>query len=330
MKGRCRVGVIGVGHLGSIHARLLKEIPLAELTGICDLDALKSSALKEELGVATFESAAELLYKVDAAVIAASTCAHYELACEAIEAGVNLFIEKPLADTPERARDIQRLCEHAGLKLGVGHIERFNRAVRALEGIRIAPRFIEVHRLAAFTSRGADVAVVHDLMIHDLDLILHWVKSPVKRLDAAGVSVISDTPDIANARLAFENGCVANVTASRISRQKMRKMRIFQEDSYISLDFLEGQADVFRLAGPDEEGVPAIELGQIEKGNQPRRILYMKPSAPEANALKLELEGFLRAVLENTAVPVSGEDGVRALELAQEILCQIEAQQPSS
>lgn len=326
MTNRCRVGVMGVGHLGSIHARLLKEIASAELIGVYDVDQARSATLAAELGFISFASPSQLLSSVDAAVIAASTRAHYDLALEAIAHQVNLFIEKPLADAPQRAREILQRCKDAGLKLGVGHIERFNRAVRALEGFRVDPRFIEVHRLAAFTPRGADVAVIMDLMIHDLDLILHWVKSPVKRLDAAGVAIISDTPDIANARIAFENGCVANVTASRISRHKMRKMRLFQDDAYISLDFIDGVAEVFRLAGPDEKGPPALELGQIEKASQPRRILYLKPEAPQANALKLELEGFLQAILNNTPVPVSGEDGVRALELGKEILSQIEGQ----
>ena len=325
MKERCRVGVMGVGHLGSIHAKLLKEIASAELIGVYDLDGSRCAALAAELGITAFASPEQLLSQVDAAVIAASTKAHYELALEAIKHKVNLFIEKPLADNPPRAKEILARCREAGLKLGVGHIERFNRAVRALDGITVDPRFIEVHRLAAFTPRGADVAVVQDLMIHDLDLILHWVKSPVKQLDAAGVAIISDTPDIANARIRFENGCVANVTASRISRHKMRKMRLFQEDAYISLDFIEGTAEVFKLAKPDEKGPAALELGQIEKGSQPRRILYMKPEAPQANALKLELEVFLRAVLMDTPVAVSGEDGVKALELAEEILRQMEA-----
>ncbi len=327
MIDRCRVGVIGVGHLGTIHARLLKEIPSAELMGVYDADTAKSSSLAQELGISAFSSARDLLAQVHTAIIAASTRAHYELAGEAISAGVHLFIEKPLADTPDRAREIQQRCAAAQLKLGVGHIERFNRAVRALEGMRIAPRFIEAHRLAAFTIRGADVAVVHDLMIHDLDLILHWVKAPVKHLEASGVAIISNTPDIANARLTFADGCVANVTASRLSRRKMRKMRLFQEDAYLSLDFVEGTAEVFRLAGLEETGIPALELGQIEKASQPRRILYLQPHAPEANALKLELEGFLKAIIEDTPVPVSGEDGVRALELAQEILRQIELKQ---
>lgn len=324
---RCRMGVLGVGHLGSIHAKLLKEILSAELVGVYDLEATRSSALAAELGVQAFSSSGDLLKNLDAAVIAASTRAHYDLALEAISAKVHLFIEKPLADSPDRAREILKQCRGANLKLGVGHIERFNRAVRALEGIKVAPRFIEAHRLSAFTPRGADVAVIMDLMIHDLDLILHWVKAPVQRVDAAGVAIISDTPDIANARLSFADGCVANVTASRISRQKMRKMRLFQEDAYISLDFVEGKAEVFRLAGLEERGIPALELGQIEKAKQPKRILYMQPTAPEANALKLELEGFIQAIQNDTPVPVSGEDGVRALELAQEILAQIEQRQ---
>jgi len=323
MKDRCRMGVMGVGHLGSIHARLLKEVESADLVGVYDLDPEPARALSRELGVPAFASAAELLAEVDAAVIAASTRAHHALALDAVAAGVHLLIEKPLADTAAHAREILRNCREAGLKLGVGHIERFNRAVRALDGLTVAPRFIEAHRLAAFTPRGADVAVIMDLMIHDLDLILHWVQSPVQKVDAAGVAVISDTADIANARLTFENGAVANVTASRISRQKMRKMRLFQEDAYISLDFVEGKVDLFRLAGMEEQGIPALELGQIEKASQPRRILYQQPSAPQGNALKMELERFIAAVLSDTPVPVPGEDGLRALELAEEILTQI-------
>jgi len=323
MSKTCNVGVFGVGHLGSIHARLLAQIDTCQVVGTFDLDASKTANLKNELGIEPFSDAAALLEQIDVAFIAASTQSHYNLALKAIDRGVHLFIEKPLADTPDRAREIQSKCASADLKLGVGHIERFNRAVRSLEGQKIAPRFIEAHRLAAFTLRGADVAVIHDLMIHDLDLILRWVKSPVTKLDASGVAVISDTPDIANVRIQFENGCVANVTASRISRQKMRKMRLFQEDAYISLDFIDGKAEIYRLASPGEQGTPAIELGQIEKGKQARRILYQQPSAPEANALQMEEEMFIKAVLEDLPVPVSGEDGVRALELAQEILDQM-------
>lgn len=323
MKDRCRVGVIGVGHLGSIHTRLLREISSAYLVGVYDADLPKAATVAALHGVKAFRSTQELLYQVDVAIIAASTRAHYDLALEAINEKVNLFIEKPLADTPDRAREILERSRQAGLKLGVGHIERFNRAVRALNGMRVAPKFIEAHRLAAFNPRGADVAVIHDLMIHDLDLILNWVKASVKRVDASGVAVISETPDIANARLSFEDGCVANVTASRISQRKMRKMRLFQEDAYISLDFLEGSAEIFRLAEMNEEGPPAVELGQIEKASRPRRILHMNPQAPEANALQLELEGYIKAVLDDQPAPVSGEDGVRALELAQEILAQV-------
>jgi predicted dehydrogenase len=321
---KCKVGVFGVGHLGSIHARLLSEIESVELAGIFDPDTEKTMTLTRDLGVLTYASSAELLSDIDVCVVAATTRAHHELAMAAIEAGVHLFIEKPLADTPGKAREIQDKCQSANLKLGVGHIERFNRAVRSLGNLKVDPRFIEAHRLAAFTIRGADVAVIHDLMIHDLDLILHWVKSPVKRLDASGVAIISDTPDIANARIVFENGCVANVTASRISRKKMRKMRLFQEDAYLSLDFVEGKTEVYRLAEPGEMGTMAFELGQIEKGSQPKKILYQQPTAPEANALKMELELFVKAVLEDTSAPVTGEDGVRALELAHDVLAQIE------
>jgi predicted dehydrogenase len=325
MNTKCKVGVFGVGHLGSIHAKLLKEISLAEVRGIYDLDAARASQVSSDLGIPVFSNPETLLSEVHVAIIAASTKAHYDLALKAISRGVHPFIEKPLADTAVRAKDLLMKCKNANLKLGVGHIERFNRAVRALEGIKVDPIFIEAHRLAAFTLRGADVAVIHDLMIHDLDLILHWVSAPVKRLDASGVAVISDTIDIANARIIFENGCVANVTASRISRHKMRKMRLFQEDAYISMDFSEGKTEMYRLAAPGEEGHLALELGQIEKGKQPRKILYQQPVAPEANALKMELECYLQAIIENKSVPVSGEDGVRALELAEEVLRQVES-----
>jgi len=185
MERSCRVGVFGVGHLGSIHARLLSEIALADLVGLYDVEVEKAAKLGQELGVRAFSKPGDLLREIDVAIIAASTKAHYELALAAAESNVNLFIEKPLADTADRARKILMRCAQASLKLGVGHIERFNRAVRAIEGTRIAPKFIEVHRLAAFTLRGADVAVVHDLMIHDLDLILHWIKAPIKRVDAS-------------------------------------------------------------------------------------------------------------------------------------------------
>ncbi|TKJ42504.1 oxidoreductase [candidate division LCP-89 bacterium B3_LCP] len=324
MNEKCRIGVIGVGHLGRIHAKLLKEIAEADLVGVYDSDQGKAVQVANEFQTKAFSTYTGLLNEVDAVVIAASTIAHHELALEALHAKVNLLVEKPLADTPVHARDIIDGFSKTGLKLTVGHIERFNQAVRALDGINIAPRFIEAHRLAAFTLRGADVAVIHDLMIHDLDLILHWVDAPIKRLDASGVAVISDTPDIANVRIAFENGCVANITASRISRHKMRRMRMFQENAYLSLDFAEGKAEMYRLAAPDEEGLPALELGQIEKGSQPRKILYQQPQAPEGNALKLELEQFIQSVLLDTPVAVSGEDGLRAVQLAHEILTQIE------
>jgi predicted dehydrogenase len=244
-----------------------------------------------------------------------------------IEHGVHLLIEKPITATIEQARILTERAEAKGLKLQVGHIERFNAAILALEPYNIQPMFIESHRLAQFNPRGSDVAVVLDLMIHDIDLILSLVKSKVTRIDANGITVISDTPDIANARLQFENGCVANVTASRISQNKMRKIRLFQHDAYISIDFAQGTSEVFRLA---DEHTPRSwstkMLGKIDQGQRKRIIVYEKPKVREVNALKYELERFVDSVQKNLEPPVTGRDGLHALEVAQEILTKIESQ----
>jgi predicted dehydrogenase len=211
------------------------------------------------------------------------------------------------------------MCDQQRLVLQVGHIERFNPALLALRGVDVAPMFIESHRLASFDPRGTDVAVVLDLMIHDLDVILSLVKSPLAHIDASGVAVISNEPDIANARLKFENGCVANVTASRISQKKMRKMRLFQRDAYISIDFLQGLSEVFKLVAADAPMDPSslpLVLGKIDHGEKKRHIIYEKLQAPEGNALKMELESFLEAIANGTPPPVTGEDGRRALEVA--------------
>jgi predicted dehydrogenase len=316
------VGVIGVGRLGQLHARLYREVEHADLVGVVDTDHFRAQALATELGVTAFASVGELLDAVEAVNVVVPTSHHFALAQHAIEKQRHVFIEKPITVTTQEAQMLIQQSIDRNVVLQVGHIERFNPALLALRGVAVAPMFIESHRLASFDPRGTDVAVVLDLMIHDLDVILSLVKSPLEHIDASGVAVISNEPDIANARLKFENGCVANVTASRISQKKMRKMRLFQRDAYISIDFLQGLSEVFKLVAADAPMDPSslpLVLGKIDQGDKKRHIIYEKLQAPEGNALKMELESFLEAIANGTPPPVTGEDGRRALEVASAI-----------
>ena len=321
------VGVIGVGHLGSLHTKMYAQISSVNLVGVYDVDSQRAVKLAAEFGIKVFPTLDELLSQVEAVSIATSTQSHYDVAMQVINRGAHLLIEKPITATIEQAKALTERAEAKGLKLQVGHIERFNPAILALEPYNITPLFIESHRLAQFNPRGSDVAVVLDLMIHDIDLILSLVKSKVMRIDANGIAVISDTPDIANARLQFENGCVANVTASRISQNKMRKMRLFQRDAYISIDFAQGLAEVFRLVDEQTPNVKStMMLGKIDQGQHKRIIVYEQPEVQEVNALKYELERFVESVQKNIETPVNGRDGLHALEVAQEILQKIGSQ----
>jgi predicted dehydrogenase len=322
-----RVGVIGTGHLGALHTKMYTQIPTAHLVGVFDVDATRTENIAAKFGIKAFAQMDDLLANVEAVSIATATQSHYDVAMQVIKRGVHLLIEKPITATIEQARALTERAATKGLKLQVGHIERFNSAILALEPYDIKPLFIESHRLAQFNPRGSDVAVVLDLMIHDIDLILSLVKSKVTRIDANGIAVISDTPDIANARLQFENGCVANVTASRISQNKMRKMRLFQHDAYISIDFAQGLAEVFRLVDENTPGIkPTMMLGKIDQGKHKRMIVYEQPEVREVNALKYELERFIESVQKDIEPPVTGRDGLHALEVAQEILQKIETQ----
>ena len=321
------VGVIGVGHLGSLHTKMYAQTSLVNLVGVYDVDSQRAKKVAAEFGIKAFSTLDELLSQVEAVSIATVTQSHYDVAMQVIKRGVHLLIEKPITATIEQAKALTERAEIKGLKLQVGHIERFNPAILALEPYNITPLFIESHRLAQFNPRGSDVAVVLDLMIHDIDLILSLVKSKVTRIDANGIAVISDTPDIANARLQFENGCVANVTASRISQNKMRKMRLFQRDAYISIDFAQGLAEVFRLVDEQTPNVKStMMLGKIDQGQHKRIIVYEQPEVQEVNALKYELERFVESVQKNIETPVTGRDGLHALEVAQEILQKIGSQ----
>jgi predicted dehydrogenase len=322
-----RVGVVGVGHLGTLHAKMLKDLPGVHLSGVFDLDAMKASRVAGEHATRAFADVQTLLDETDAITIATTTSTHFVVAREVLSASKHCFIEKPVTETVEEADTLVRIAKERGLVFQVGHIERFNPAILALEHYEIKPLFIESHRLAQFNPRGTDVTVVLDLMIHDIDLILSFVRSPVKSVEANGVAVVSDTVDIANARLQFENGCVANVTASRISQRRMRKMRMFQQDAYISIDFSEGMAEVFRLAGENEPTPKGtLMLGELGSGTRKKRILYEQPEVREVNALKHELGLFVNAIRTNTPPLVSGEDGRRALEVANIIMKKISQQ----
>ncbi len=325
---KLKVGIAGAGHLGKLHAKMFTSIPDCRLTGVFDVHQPTSKTVSEEFGIETFGNLQDLLKQVDAVSIAATTSSHYDLAKECIREGKHLFIEKPITATIPQAEEIVRLAAEKNLILQVGHIERFNPALVSLEQYILEPMFIQTDRLAQFNPRGTDVAVVLDLMIHDIDIILSLIKSKVKQIDASGVAVVSDSIDIANARIQFENGAVANVTASRISQKKMRKMRIFQKDNYISLDFITGLSEVYRLVPMDEDtGHTTLSFGEIGIGNKKRRVIYEQPEVKEQNALQYELQLFVDSVITKIKPVVSGEDGLRALRVAELILQKIEESQ---
>ena len=323
MLQQLRIGVIGVGHLGKVHTRLWKEVERVELVGIYDVNAAEAKAVAAEHNVKAFETIDEALDSVDALSIVTPTFAHYEVALAAIEMGIHVLIEKPITTTTDEAETLIALANEKGVRIQVGHIERFNPALIAVEPFIKEPRFFESHRLAQFTPRGTDVAVVLDLMIHDIDVILSLAKSPVKRVDASGVAVVSDEIDIANARITFENGAVGNVTASRISQNPMRKLRIFERDAYLSVDFAAKSAEIFRLVGDDVAKQSAslmFNLGEIERADKKLNIIYEKPHVRDINPLKYELELFRDAIEKGTVPIVSGEDGLAALKIAREIM----------
>lgn len=322
---KLKVGVIGTGHLGKIHTKLFKEVESAELIGVYDIDKTKAEETANEFGTTAFTNLDELLSQVEGVSIVATTSAHYELVKKAFEKNVNVLVEKPITATIKEAEEIVKIADDKKLILQVGHIERFNPALLSLEKYQLDPKFIQTDRLAQFNPRGTDVAVVFDLMIHDIDIILSLVKSEVKEIKASGVAVVSDNIDIANARLEFENGAVANVTASRISQKKMRKMRMFQLSGYIALDFITGVAEVYRLAGKNEmDANHFISFGEMGVGEKKKFVVYEQPEIKQVNALKYELELFVESVKNKTRPVVSGIDGLKALKVADEIIIKIE------
>lgn len=314
-----KIGVFGTGHLGKIHIQQWKEIEDVELVGFYDPNDEQAALTIAQYQVPRYSDMEQLMHSVDAVDIVAPTIAHFELAKACILNGKHLFIEKPLANTLDEARELVKLVEEANIKCQVGHVERYNPAFLSLGEQKIQPMFIEAHRLAQFNPRGTDVAVVLDLMIHDIDIILHLVKSNVRRVSASGVSVISETADIANARIEFDNGCVANLTASRISLKKMRKMRIFQRDAYIGIDFLDKKTEVIILKEPDSaKGMMdfPVDIGQGET----KIISVQMPEVKNTNAIKMELFEFKESILTGKPTRVSVQDGLLAMEVAHEII----------
>jgi predicted dehydrogenase len=325
-----KVGILGVGHLGRLHVQNYKSIANAEIVGIYDINYERCQEVAAEFQVEAFEKLDHLLDRIEAASIVVSTIHHFEITKACLNKGIHCLVEKPITSTLAEADELIGLSKQKGLMLQVGHIERFNPAIVALADFELKPMFIESHRLASFNPRGTDVAVVLDLMIHDIDIILHLVKNPVQKIDASGVAVITDEVDIANARICFENGCVANITASRISQKKMRKMRLFQRNAYIGVDFLQKFSEIYQLVDAGETMIKTnqfpIEFGQVDQSGKVKKIIYERRQIEEANALKMELESFLQSVQTASRPAVSGEDGREALRVAIEITDMIKSQ----
>ena len=321
---RTRVGVIGAGALGYHHVRILRDVSAAELVGFYEARSERASAVEQELGVRAYGRLDELLDAVDAATIVVPTAAHYEVAKAALGRGKHLLIEKPIAATLEEADELLAIARQSGAIVQTGHVERFNRAIRAALPHVEKARFIESDRLAPFNPRGSDVAVVLDLMIHDIDLVRTLVGSHIKDLSAVGVQVLTPFVDIANARLRFEDGAVANITASRVSRERMRKVRIFQESGYLSLDLAAGEGEFYRLRRD-------VDFAELAKGAQAIEAFVERVplTAPDGEPLRLEFESFLAAVQGHAPVTVSGEDGREALAVALKIVSEIERTLPS-
>ncbi len=317
-----KVGVFGVGHLGKFHLNNWKEIPGVEIVGFYDPDDKNASEVSEKYQLKRFNDPNDLLGKIDAADIVAPTDHHFYLCESAIKKGKHVFVEKPLAETMEEAHALVKLVQESNVKLQVGHVERFNPAFLAVKDLKLNPMFIEVHRLAQFNPRGTEVSVILDLMIHDIDIILSIVKSDVKNIYASGVGVMTDTPDIANVRIEFNNGCVANLTSSRISMKKMRKVRLFQKDGYIGIDFLNKKTEIIKQKDDETDSANVLTF-DIETLNGKKSIAVSNPQVPEVNAIKKELEEFKNAIEKNTRTIVSEIDGLMAMDVAHQILQKI-------
>ena len=312
-----KVGVFGVGHLGKFHLNNWKEIEGVKLVGFFDPNNEAAKQVTAEYGLKRFMDEDKLMDACDIIDVVVPTDHHFEVCMAAVRKGKHVFVEKPLTNTIEEAKQLVNMIKEANVKFQVGHVERFNPAYLAIKDMNLNPMFIEVHRLAQFNPRGTEVSVILDLMIHDIDIILSLIKSDVKNILASGVAVMTDTPDIANVRIEFNNGCVANLTSSRISMKKMRKMRLFQKDAYLGIDFLQKKTEIIKLKHADDANVFSFD---IETPHGKKTIAVANPEILPANAIKLELENFVNAINNNTPTVVSEIDGLLAMEVAHQIL----------
>lgn len=312
-----KVGIFGVGHLGKFHLNNWLEIEGVKVIGFYDPNDVTAKEVVKQYNIKRFSDPEKLIDSSDAIDIIAPTNHHFELCQSALRKGKHIFVEKPLAHTMQEASELVNMAKEANIKMQVGHVERFNPAYTAIKDMSLNPMFIEVHRLAQFNPRGTEVSVILDLMIHDIDIILSLVKSDVKAISASGVAVMTETPDIANVRIEFNNGCVANLTSSRISMKKMRKMRLFQKDAYVGIDFLEKKTEVIKLKTAGDENSFSFEL---ETPNGKKTIAVVNPIIQPVNAIKAELESFVNSIKNNTPVAVSEIDGFLAMEVAHQIL----------
>ena len=323
---KINIGLIGAGHLGKMHIRNLLEISKEDhdvnFVGIYDINTEQAYEISSELKVKSFGTLEEYFDNVDTTLIVTPTVTHFEIAKLAIEKGKNIFIEKPVTARVDEAKQLKQMLESKKIVFQVGHIERFNPALLALRDIQIKPLFIECHRLAQFNPRGTDVSVVQDLMIHDIDLILSLVKSKVKNIEASGVPIITHRIDISNARIKFENGCVANITSSRISQKRMRKMRIFQKSAYISIDFQDNESEIFNLVPKSDKRLK--KSNSIVLPDSDMVILYEKLKGKEKNPMKIEQKHFIECIKNSTEPMITLDDGLQALEVAREIILKSE------
>ena len=316
-----KIGVVGAGHLGKIHLKILQNAPFVNLVGFFDSDPKVREEIKSKFNINSFDSYQELIDSSDIVDIVTPTLSHFNCAKEALKSNKHVFIEKPVTHTVEEVKKLIKLAQISGRKVQVGHVERFNPAFTEAQKLINQPRFIEVHRLAQFNSRGTDVSVIHDLMIHDLDIVLHVVKSPVKSINASGVSVLSNTPDIANARIEFINGCVANITSSRMSLNNVRKSRFFQKNAYVSVDFLNRSHEFIRL---DSNKIPYDKISVSKPNFKPKEsVIIQTESTSTINPIEEELKSFLNSIESNINPIVDLKAAQMALQLTTDVMEQI-------
>lgn len=321
-----KIGVLGAGHLGKIHINCIKQISAYNLVGFYDQDENTAIKVAEDMQIKNFSTINELIDSVDVVDIVTPTICHFECASRALKKEKHVFIEKPIVATVDEANKLIELAKESGVKVQVGHVERFNPAFIAAKPYINDPLFVEIHRLALFNSRGTDVPVVLDLMIHDIDIILDIIKSPIKAIKASGIAIVNQTPDITNARIEFKNGAVANLTASRISLKNMRKHRIFQKDAYITIDFLEKKTDIVRIHEVKNSPDPFAMTLKLADGSY-KQITIEQSDITKINAIKTELESFNKAIVNNTEPPVTIGDGVKALKVCYLILDELNRHQ---